>query len=386
MQHRYLAKRFWGEEAGLAMNPEKVNQYHDVVDLTIGDMDVPTDGRIIDAACRDAHKGYTRYGDPKGDPELIEEIGNYYQEEYGLSVDRKEVYVTASSLLGLQLAMMATLNPGDEVIVFSPYFTPYKAQVELAGGTVVEVPTSAADGYAIHRELLEKAISNKTKGIIFNNPCNPTGAYYTKDTLCMLSQVAIEHDLLVYGDEIYTFYVFGQSFVPLISLQGMRERTITVNSFSKNYLMTGWRVGYLVAPPALIETMRRINLGVVYSAPAMSQRAAIAALHLRGEIRKNVIPDYEKRVLYAAGRMKDIPWFTPPHPQGTFYLFPGIEKTGLNSKDFCDALFEKAHVLVSPGILFGGAGEGHVRVVCTASMENLTAAFDRMDAISSSEW
>ena len=365
----------------LALDTAKLGKYGDVIDLSIGDMDVPTDRRIIEAACRDASAGYTTYGMPKGDPALIDGIHDYYDEMYGLSIPPEQIYITASSLFGMALAMFATLNPGDEVIVFSPYFSAYKGQITLAGGTLVEVPTYEADGFAIREECLRAALTDRTRGIIINSPNNPTGAVYPMETLEMLARVAVERDLILYADDIYTHYVYTGKMIPIMTLPGMAERTITFNSFSKNYMMTGWRVGYIIAQPHFIETMLRINYSVIYSAPSVSQRAALMALSLTDSIRKTYLADYQRRVFYAAERIGRIPWMHVLPPQGTFYLFPNIEKTGLNSADFCDTLFERAHILVTPGSVFGAAGEGHFRLVCTAKQEALSEAFDRMEQL-----
>ena len=381
MKHPYIAKRFWTEGEALSMDKDQVSRYKDLIDLSIGDMDVPTDGRIIDAACRDAKAGHTTYGLPEGDPELTEEICRYYQKEYGMSITPEQVYVTASSLFGLELALFATLDPGDEVLVLSPYFVQYKGQIEIAGGRPVEVPLHAGDGYAIRREALERAVTPRTRGIIFNNPCNPTGVYYGRETLELLADFAVRHDLLVYADDIYTLYVFNGRFTPIRGLPGMAERTLTFNSFSKNYLMTGWRVGYVAAEPHFTHTLKQINNNIVYSAPSVSQRAAIEALRITDSIKSTYIEDYKRRVFYAAERINAIPYLSVRPPQGTFYLFPDVTKTGLTSVAFQNQLFERAHVLVTPGSAFGETGEGHVRIVCTASMANLKEAFDRMERL-----
>ena len=188
--------------------------------------------------------------------------------------------VTASSCLGMSLVMLAILDPGDEVLVFSPYFSMYKEQIELAGGVCVEVPTYADEGFEIEKERLEAAISERTKAMIFNNPTNPTAMAYGKDTMQLLADTAAAHDLLIVADEIYTSYMFSEPFTPMRTLPGAAGRTVTLNSFSKNYLMTGWRVGAVIAEPELISTMQRINGALIYTAPSISQRAAIQALHL----------------------------------------------------------------------------------------------------------
>ncbi len=215
--------------------------------------------------------------------------------------------------------------------------------------------------------------------MIINNPTNPTGRVYDREELATLAKVACEKDLLVVADEIYTRYVFEGEFIPIRTFDGMENRTVTLNSFSKNFMMTGWRVGTLIAPAEIRKAAQNINGCLIYTAPSVSQRAAIEAIRLRENIQDLYISLYKERVLYAAERIKKIPFFSLAEPHGTFYLFPGIEKTGLSSTQFCAAALEKTHILFSPGTAFGISGENHVRIACTASMEKLKIAFDRLE-------
>lgn len=378
MKHRFIARKYWKETKGLSLNTEALAKYNDIIDLSIGDTDFTTDKRIIDAAFADACAGHTHYGDPHGDPELIAAICMAWQEDFSQEICKDNVIVTASSCLGMTLAMMATLDPGDEVIVFAPYFSLYKQQIELGGGVCVEVPTYAEEDYAIREDLLRKAITERTKGIIFNNPNNPTGMAYGKDVMELLARIAKEHDLIIYADEIYTTYMYEEDFFPMRLLPDMAERTITLNSFSKNFLMTGWRVGCIIADPCLIRTMHKVNGAITYSAPSISQRAAIKALEIREEIKKQYIEQYRQRVFYAADRIENIPFLNVVRPKGTFYLFPDAKKVGLNSEQIVAELLEQAHVLVSPGSVFGAVGDGHFRIACTVDIEKMKVAFDRI--------
>lgn len=378
MKHRFIARKYWKETKGLSLNTEALAKYNDIIDLSIGDTDFTTDRQIIDAAYRDACAGYTHYGDPKGDPELISAICQAWQEDFGEQIGKASVVITASSCLGMTLAMMATLDPGDEVIVFAPYFSLYKQQIELGGGVCVEVPTYAEEDYAIREDLLRKAITERTKGIIFNNPNNPTGMAYGKDVMQMLAKIAKEYDLIIYADEIYTTYMYEEEFSPMRLLPDMAERTITFNSFSKNFLMTGWRVGCVIADPRIIRTMSKVNNAITYSAPSISQRAAIEALKVRKQIRQEYITKYRERVFYAADRIEGIDFLNVVRPKGTFYLFPDAKKVGLNSEQICNELLEQAHVLVSAGSVFGAVGDGHFRIACTVDIEKMKIAFDRI--------
>ena len=379
--NQYIAARFRHAGSGLSLDTAALSKYGDIIDLSIGDTDFTTDDAIIEKAYQDAKAGHTHYGDPKGDPELIAAICKAWQEDFGQKIGPERVLVTASSCMGMGLAMMAILDPGDEVIVFSPYFAIYKSQIELAGGVCVEVPTYAGEGYTIYEARLRAAVTPKTKAIIFNNPTNPTGMAYGRETLELLSKIAQEYDLLVAADEIYTTYLYEGDYIPLRTLPGMLERTITLNSFSKNFLMTGWRVGAILAEPELISTMNQINGALIYSAPSISQRAAIAALENRERIRERYIKAYRERIFYSADRLAKIPYLSLVSPKGTFYLFPGVEKTGLSSKEFCKELLDRAHILVSPGDVFGTAGKDHFRIACTVDIEKLKTAYDRMESL-----
>ena len=381
MMRNHIAERFQHYSGGLSLDTEALKRYPDVIDLSIGDTDFTTDRRIIDAAFADACAGYTHYGDPKGDPELISAIRRAWKEDFGQDVSEQEVLVTTSSCIGMSQALMGILNPGDEVIVFGPYFADYASQAALAGGRAVEVLTYEADAYRPQENALRRAITPKTRAMIVNTPCNPTGAAYDMDTLQMLARVAQEYDLLILVDEIYTRYLYDGEFIPMRTLPGMADRTVTLNSFSKNFLMTGWRVGYIIAHPELIQVFKAVNDALTYAAPSISQRAAIKALSIRDEIAEAYITKYRDRVFYASDCIEKIPYLTLLRPRGTFYLFPGIQKTGMDDRTFASFLLEKAHLLVSPGCAFGKAGEGHFRIACTVSRDKLEEAMKRLAAL-----
>lgn len=381
MPDNHLAKRFQQVGGGaLSLDTAALARFDDVIDLSIGDTDFVTDRRIIDAACRDARAGYTKYGDPKGDPALVEAIRRAYREDFGMALSPEEIFITASSCMGMTICLTALLDPGDEVLVFSPYFSPYRDQIALAGGVAVDVPTYEEDGWTVREDVLRAKITGRTRAMIFNNPANPTGAVYDLSAMETLARVAEEFDLTVVADEIYTRYLYEGKFIPFRGLPGMAGRTLTLNSFSKNFMMTGWRVGCVVAPPGMLPALAYIGNTMIYTVPSVSQRAALAALAIRDDVEKTYISQYKERVYYAFDRAAQIPWMTVTRPKGTFYLFPGIEKTGLSSAEFCRILFEKAHILAVPGHIFGEAGEGRFRLVCTA-LPTLQEAFDRMGSL-----
>ena len=378
---KYIAERFRNAFSGLSLDTEALRRYSDVIDLSIGDTDFTTDRRIIDAAYADACAGYTHYGDPKGDPELIEAICQAWKEDFNQDVSPSEVLITTSSCMGMSQALLALLNPGDEVLVFGPYFADYNNQIYLAGGKMVEVVTKEENHYAPEEVAIRAAITPRTRAMIVNTPCNPTGAAYSTETLTMLAKLATEYDLLILADEIYTRYLYDGAFVPMRTLPGMADRVVTLNSFSKNFLMTGWRVGYIIAHPELIQVFQQVNEGLTYVAPSISQRAALKALSLRNEIAEEYITKYRDRVYYVADRIAQIPYLSLYRPRGTFYAFPGIAKTGMEDKAFCAYLLEQAHIMVAPGCVFGAAGISHFRIACTVSQSKLAEAMDRMEKL-----
>ncbi len=222
-------------------------------------------------------------------------------------------------------------------------------------------------------------ITNRTKAIIINTPNNPTGASLNKETLKSIGEIAKKHDLLIIADDIYGSFSFKEAFYPITAIEGMKERTITVGSFSKDYAMTGWRIGYVLAPKPIIQCMKDINEGVCFSAPSISQRAAIYALRLREHFQKEMLNEYKKRVYYAYERINCISNMSVLEPQGSFYLFINIKQTGLTSKEVSKKILEEGHVLTIPGNAFGESGEGYIRIACTVRLEKLKEAFDRIE-------
>lgn len=378
---KHLNKRFQNYQKTAFQNASTIADRTKIIDLSIGDTDFITDHQIIDQAMNDAYLGHTKYTSPKGDPELIEAIIQYYHEDYKQTVKNEEVFVTTSSLLGMQLTLFALLDPQDEVIVFAPYFPIYAQQIELAQGKMVEVATYEENKFNIQRADLEQAITAKTKAIIINSPNNPTGAIIDLPTYQMIADIAEKYDLIVIADEIYTMYDFYHDFIPFRSIKNMAKRTITLNSFSKNFMMTGWRIGYIIAPSEFIDVCYHINEGCVYSAPSVSQRAAIKALEIRQEIKEKYIKEYQKRQEYCAKRIEQIPYLSILPPQGTFYLFINIKQTKLTSIEFCQLVLQKLNLIVLPGNAFGTSGEGYIRFVCTKDLDTLKEAFDRLDTL-----
>lgn len=385
MKHKYIAKRYWDDKSTpMGKTDELAKSFTDCIDLSLGDPDLVTHSLIIDRAFKDARAGHTKYTDFRGDPELRQEIVRFYQEEYDVQIEDEEVFVTASACLGMFLALEAIIDDGDEVIMQAPYFTPYAQQVELVRGIPVELATFEEEEFQINMERLSELITPKTKALIINSPSNPTGSCLTLETMEQLAALAEKHDLVVIADEIYTAFSYEHPFTPFIKIPGMRERTIVQNSFSKNFTMTGWRVGNIIAPAHLIKTIQQINENVVFTAPSISQRAAIHALRERAVVQPEMIAEYKKRVFYAAMRINQIPSMHVIYPpKGSFYLFINIKKTGHSSAEVADYILEQAHVLTLPGNAFGTCGEGYIRIACTVDVPKLKETFDRIEQL---EW
>lgn len=382
IMNKYIAKRYI-EDKSTAMGQSDVlaKAFDDVIDLSLGDPDMTTPKAIIDAAYGAMQAGHTKYTDFRGDPELRSAIINQYREDYDMEISDEEIFVAASGCLAMYLVLEAIIDDGDEVLMQSPYFTPYPQQVELARGIPVELPTYEDEDFQIDTDRMESLITDRAKAVIINSPNNPTGSCLTLDTMRKIAAIAEKHDLVVISDEIYTSFSFEHPFIPFASLPGMKGRTVTINSFSKNFVMTGWRLGNIIAPPDIIRVIQQINENVVFTAPSMSQRAGIYALQHRHELQQPIIEEFRKRMFYATERINDIPGMHVIYPpKGSFYLFPNIKKTGMSSEEVSGLLLEKAHVLTLPGNAFGACGEGHIRICCTVSMEKLKEAFDRIEA------
>lgn len=383
MKHEFIAKRYW-KDGSTAMGKSDVlaKSFDDCINLSLGDPDLTTNELVINKSYEDARAGHTKYTDFRGDPELRKEICSFYKTEYNMDVRDEEVFVCTSACLGMFLALEAILDDGDEVILQAPYFTPYPQQVELARGIPVELPTYEDEDFQINTARLESLITERTKALIINSPSNPTGNCLTVGTMKKIADIAEKYNLIVITDDIYTAFSYQNPFVPFASLDRMRERTIILNSFSKNFTMTGWRVGNIIAPEYIINVIQQINENVVFTAPSISQRAAIHALRHRKEFQPAMVAEYKERMFYAAERINTIPGLHVIYPpKGSFYLFVNIKQTGLSSEEFTEKVLKEAHVLMLPGNCFGDCGEGYVRIACTVGVNILKDAFDRIAAI-----
>jgi len=381
MEDKYISKRYWNLKPSAMAAAAAMSPRDDLINLTIGDPDLNTDDRVIKLAMEDAYKGHTHYTTQRGDEELREAIIRLYKEDYDMDITDEEIFVEASGNLAMFLALEATIDEGDEVLIIEPYYTPYPDQVSMVGGVPVSVPTSPDNGFQVTPADIEAKITPRTKAIIVNTPCNPTGVCMTLETLTGIADMAKKHDLLVIADDIYTAFCYHSEFVPIASLPGMRERTIIINSFSKNYIMTGWRLGNLIAPPRMTQLLADINENLVTTAPAISQRGGIYAIGLRKSIQEKAVGEFRRRVEYVAERIKSIPGMRCMAPQGTFYIFADIRPSGLTSEQAVAVLRQKAGVATLPGNAFGQSGEGFIRISCTKNVDVLKEAFDRIEKL-----
>lgn len=382
MISKFISKRYANlYTTAMGSSNELMYKYDDIIDLSLGDTDINTPDSIIVKAMEDARSGHTHYTDFYGDPELRKEICKFYKVEYGIDIELKEIMITTSGCHGMWLVLESLLDYEDEVIIHEPYFTPYPYQIMLTRGKPVYLPTYEDEGFEISPVRLEKIITEKTKAIIINTPNNPTGTCFSKRTMDEILYIATKYNLLIIADDVYTTLSFKQPFTPMVSLEGAKERTITINSFSKNYSMTGWRIGNVIAPNSIIQTMRNINENNVFTAPSVSQRAALHALRLHSQVNPPIVNEIKKRMFYAYERIKRIPKITCLEPAGSMYLFPNIKNTGLTSEEVCKKLLEEAHILALPGNAFGASGEGYIRLAVSVGLSKLEEAFDRIERI-----
>lgn len=380
MKHKFISKRYWNSIAtAMGESSGHLAEYDDVINFSLGDPDITTDERIIKAAFEDAMNGHTHYTDFFGDNELRQEICNYFDEEYDHKLKLEECMITTSGCHAMWLVLEAILDDGDEVIIHEPYFTPYPQQIQLTRGVPVILETYESENFQVDPDRLRSLITNRTKAIVINTPNNPTGTCFSEATMKAIAAIAKEYDLLVIADDIYTKFSYEAPFIPMMTLEGMRERTITIGSFSKDYAMTGWRIGYVLAPDFIIQTIKDINENNVFTAPSVSQRAALHALRNRDAIQPPMIEEYKRRIHYAYDRICAIPGMSVLPPRGSLYLFVNIKETGLSSSETAKRMLEEAHVLVLPGNAFGACGEGYVRMAMTVSVEKMAEAFDRIE-------
>lgn len=354
------------------------NEIPDVISLGVGEPDFDTPWHVREEGIYSLQKGYTFYTSNAGLPELREEICKNIKKKYGLDYDNKnEVVVTVGGSEAIDIALRALLNPGDEVIYPEPCFVSYQPCILLSDGVPVPIELSADTEFRLTPDKLEEAITKKTKALLMSFPSNPTGAIMERSDLEKIAEVVIRHDLIVISDEIYSELSYKNHHVSIANMPGMQERTILINGFSKAYAMTGWRLGYALAPTHIMEYMLKIHQFAIMSAPTISQYAAVAALRNgEGDI-KMMRESYNQRRRYLMDAFKkmQLPCF---EPFGAFYVFPDISEFGMTSEEFCTALLKAENVAAVPGSAFGECGDGHVRISYAYSTETLKEAMKRL--------
>jgi aminotransferase len=351
----------------------------DVISLGVGEPDFTTPPQIIEEGVRSLRAGRTHYTSNYGTLELRRALSAHLERLYGVSYSPdNEICITVGASEALAATMAALVDPGDEVILHEPSYVAYLPAIVFNGGSPAFVSTTAQTSFQLDPAAVEAAITPHTKVLFLGYPCNPTGAVLEPDTLQALADIAVRHDLLVVSDEIYDRLVYGDHrHVPIGSLPGMRERTVLLGGFSKAYAMTGWRVGYVCAPPDLLEGIVKVHQYEIMSAPTVAQDAALVALTGAEQDVQRMVAEYDaRRRMFVAGLNRiGLPTF---EPKGAFYAFPSIRGMGLTSEEFSERLLHEQLVAVIPGSAFGPSGEGHVRATLATGYEQLEEALERI--------
>ena len=351
----------------------------DVISLGVGEPDFDTPREIVEAGVESLREGRTHYTSNYGTLELRKALAAHLEERYGVAYDPKtEILVTVGASEAVDLALRATCDPGDEVILHEPSYVAYVPAVVFAGGTVVHVPTRFEDDFALDPADVEAAITPRTKALFLGYPANPTGAVLDDAVQDELARIARDHDLLVYSDEIYDRLAYGTYRHRAFSaLPGMRERTILMGGFSKAYAMTGWRVGYVCAPAEILDGIVKVHQYGIMSAPTVAQDAALAALQAGEPAVQAMVAEYDRRRRLLVDGLNRIGLETF-EPRGAFYAFPKITSTGLTSDEFTERLLVEEKVAVVPGDAFGPSGAGHVRMCYATAYDRIEEALVRI--------
>ena len=355
-----------------------VSEMDDVISLSVGEPDFDTPWHIRDEGIYSLEKGRTFYTSNAGLKELKEEICHYLKRKQGLEYDPKdEVFLTVGGSEGIDVAMRAMLNPGEEVLIPQPSFVSYEPCAILAGGVPVIIELKAENEFRLTAKELEDAITEKTKLLVLPFPNNPTGAILERKDLEEIAEVIIKHDIFVMSDEIYAELTYKDKHVSIAEIPGMQERTILINGFSKAYAMTGWRLGYACGPKEIIAQMLKIHQFAIMCAPTTSQYAAVEALRNGDDDVAEMREAYNQRRRYLMSAFKEM-GLECFEPFGAFYVFPCIKEFGLTSDEFATRFLKEEKVAIVPGTAFGDCGEGFLRISYASSLENLKIAMGRL--------
>lgn len=365
--------------SGIRMFFEIAATMKDVISLGIGEPDFDTPEPVIQAGIEALRRGETHYTSNHGLLVLRQAISDHLKRLYDVEYfAQSEIIVTVGVSEALYLVFAAILDPDDEVIIPTPCFVSYQAEVALAGGVPVEVATYADDHFVPRIEDIEAAITPRTRAVFIGSPSNPTGAVYPREFLVKLAALVEKHDLMVISDEIYDRLVYGTEHVCFPSLPGMQDRTVLMGGFSKAYAMTGWRIGFAAGPKEIIAGMVRVHQYSVMSAPTVSQYAALSALMIGEPYVQEMLREYDRRRKLVVNGLNTIGLKTF-EPKGAFYAFPDLRSTGLSDDEFCNRLLKEEHVAMVPGNAFGDAGLGFARVSYATAYEKLEQALEKID-------
>lgn len=356
------------------------SRYDNVVSFGLGEPDFPTPENIIEAGCDALRNGWTKYVSNQGIPLLLSALAEKMRSYNGMAhVTEDNIHITFGAGQALLLTMETVLNPGDEVIIPTPCFPNYFGYVHMAGGTSVIVPTKEENGFRVTAADIEAKITSHTKAILINSPCNPTGAVLTEADIRAIAEVARAHDLIVISDEPYEAIIYdGQKSFSIGSIPGMEDLVITVNSFSKSYAMTGWRIGYVVAPKAVRERMTLLQESMGSSVTAMCQKAAVEAITGSQDTVDAMCREYEKRRNLLVEGLNQVQGFSCIKPGGAFYAFPNIKSFGVPSQELAVNILNEVQVLATPGSAFGEGGEGYLRFSYASSEEAILEGIRRL--------
>ena len=368
-----------------AIKPSGIRKFFDIaktiegcISLGVGEPDFPTPWHITEEGIYALEKGYTFYTANQGLLELRKQIAAFVERRYGASYSSDEIIVTAGASEAVDVCVRSVVNPGEEVIVLEPGYVCYEPDVLLAGGVPKTIRLKAENEFRITPEELLEAVTDKTKAVILNYPNNPTGAIMGKEDLEKIAKVFMQRDILCISDEIYGELTYGSTHVSIASIPGMKERTLLINGFSKAYSMTGWRLGYIAGPEAIISQAKKIHQFSIMSAPTISQYAGIEALKNGDADIEMMREEYDRRRKFLLAEFKrlGLPCF---EPRGAFYIFPDIRKYGMTSEEFCLDLMHKEKLVVVPGTAFGDTGEGFIRISYAYSLDALKEAIVRLE-------
>jgi len=350
----------------------------DVVGLGAGEPDFDTPKHIKEALVKALEEKFIYYTPALGIPELREAVVEKLKKENGIDYSIDEIIVTSGAKQALFEAVLALINPGDEVLLPDPCWVSYEPMVQIAGGKAVFIPTYEEHEFALIPEEIEKKITKKTKVLIINSPCNPTGAMLTGKDLKAIADICLEHEIFVISDEIYEKITYGEKHISIASFPDMKKLSITVNGFSKAYSMTGFRLGYAAAPKEIINGMKKIHEHSVSCATSFVQKAGVAALKDSQEEVEFMVAEFKKRRDELIKMLREIPNITCFEPKGAFYAFPNFSAYEKDSFKLTNYLLEKAKVAVIPGRAFGACGEGFLRISYATSLERIVEGIERI--------